>query len=95
MKPHVIENDKYQLKIEIGGEGHSFCNLLRKTLLEDEAVDFAGYIIDHPLLSNPVFTIKTKNRQANVVLREALERMLAHTEEFRKTFEETVSDKST
>lgn len=77
---------------EIRGEGHSFCNLLRKTLLEEEAVDFAGYNIDHPLLASPVFTLRTKRRQANVVLREGLDRMLAKTDEFRKLFQQAVSD---
>jgi DNA-directed RNA polymerase subunit L len=67
---------------------------LRKTLLEESSCEFAGYSIDHPLLANPIFTIKTKRRHANVVLREALEKMLARTEEFRKTFLQAVSDHS-
>ncbi|MGQ4870434.1 MAG: DNA-directed RNA polymerase subunit L [Candidatus Thorarchaeota archaeon] len=92
MEPRVLESSRYELKIEIVGEGHSFCNLLRKTLLEEPAVEFAGYSIDHPLLANPVFTLRTKRRQANVVLREALEKMLARTEEFRKKFVQAVSD---
>jgi DNA-directed RNA polymerase subunit L len=89
MQPKVIESSRYELKIEIVGEGHSFCNLLRKTLLEEPTVDFAGYNIDHPLLASPVFILRTKKRQANVVLREALEKMLARTEEFRKKIAQT------
>ncbi len=92
MEPKIIENSRYEIKFEVVGEGHSFCNLLRKTLLEEPAVEFAGYSIDHPLLSNPVFTLRTKRRQANVVLREALEKMLARTEEFRKKFKQAVAD---
>jgi DNA-directed RNA polymerase subunit L len=92
MEPRVIEHSRYELKIEIGGEGHSFPNLLRKTLLEEPAVDFAGYSIDHPLLASPVFTLRTNRRQANVVMREALEKMLARTEEFRKMFAQIASD---
>jgi DNA-directed RNA polymerase subunit L len=94
MKPRVIDNTKYELKVEFEGETHSFPNLLRKTLLEEDAVEFAGYSIDHPLLASPIITIKTKRRQANVVLREALEKMLARTEEFRKKFNQAVSDYS-
>ncbi len=94
MEPKVIEHSRYELKLEIGGEGHSFPNLLRKTLLEEPAVEFAGYNIDHPLLANPVFTLRTSRRQANVVMREALEKMLARTEEFRKKFAQTASDHS-
>ncbi len=92
MEPKIIENSRYELKVEFIGEGHSFCNLLRKTLLEEPSVDFAGYSIDHPLLANPVFTLRTKRRQANVVMREALEKLLARTEEFRKKFVQAVDD---
>ncbi len=94
MKPRTIENTKFELKFEIGGEGHSFPNLLRKTLLEESSVEFAGYNIAHPLLASPVVTLRTKRRQSNVVLRESLEKMLARTEEFRKKFKQAVSDHS-
>lgn len=94
MKPRTIENTKFEMIFEIGGEGHSFPNLLRKTLLEESAVEFAGYNIDHPLLASPVITLRTQRRQANVVLREALEKMLARTEEFRKKFNQAISDHS-
>ncbi len=94
MDPRIIEASRYELKFEIVGVGHSFPNLLRKTLLEEPSVEFAGYHIDHPLLAHPVFTLRTKKRQANVVMREALGKMLARTEEFRKKFAQTSSDHS-
>lgn len=92
MKPRLIEQDRVELRIEFQEEDHGFCNLLRKTLLEEPAVEFAGYNLEHPLLASPVVTLKTKRRQANVVLREGLEKMLARTEKFRKTFNQAVSD---
>lgn len=94
MKPRTIENTKFETKFEIGGEGHSFPNLLRKTLLEEPAVEFAGYNIEHPLLASPVVTLRTKRRQSSVVLRESLEKMLARTEEFRKKFKQAIADHS-
>jgi DNA-directed RNA polymerase subunit L len=92
MQPRVIEFEQSQLKVEFVGATHGFCNLLRRTLLEEPSVEFAGYSVDHPLLANPVFTIRTKRRHSNVVLREALEKMLARTEDFRKTFLQAASD---
>lgn len=92
VKPKVLEHDRYALRIEFQGEGHGFCNLLRRTLLEEPAVEFAGYHLEHPLLASPVVTLKTKKRMATVVLREALEKILARTEEFRKGFSQTLSD---
>ncbi len=91
MRPKVIEESRYELKIEFEGESHSFPNLLRTTLLEEPSVIFAGYNIDHPLLANPVLMLRTTRRQAKVVLREALERMLARAEEFRKKFVKVAS----
>jgi DNA-directed RNA polymerase subunit L len=41
-----------------------------------------------------VRTKKSSKRQAKVVLREALEKMLARTEEFRKDVNQAVSDYS-
>ncbi|MHA1902972.1 MAG: RpoL/Rpb11 RNA polymerase subunit family protein [Candidatus Thorarchaeota archaeon] len=92
MKPRTIEHSRYEVIIEFQEEGHSFCNLLRKSLLEESAVEFAGYNIEHPLLASPIVTLKTKRRQANVVLREGLEKMLARTEEFRKRFNQAITD---
>ena len=56
MKPRTIEHSNKEIKFEIGGEGHSFPNLLRKTLLEEPSVEFAGYNIEHPLLASPILT---------------------------------------
>jgi len=92
MKAKTIEHSRTEIKVEFPEEGHGFCNLLRKTLLEEPDVQFAGYTIEHPLLANPVVSLKTKKRQANVVLREGFERILARTEEFRKKFNQAVSD---
>ncbi|UCE10358.1 MAG: DNA-directed RNA polymerase subunit L [Candidatus Thorarchaeota archaeon] len=94
MKPRLVESSKQEIKIEFQDEGHSFCNLLRKTLLELSGVEFAGYNIEHPLLSSPVVTLRTKRRQPAVVLREGLETVLARTEEFRKKFAQALSDHS-
>lgn len=94
VKPKVLEHDRYKLRIEFQGEDHGFCNLLRRTLLEEPSVEFAGYHLEHPLLASPVVTLKTKKRMATVVLREALEKILARTEEFRKGFSQTLSDYS-
>ena len=59
MQPRIIENSRYEVKIEIQGESHSFPNLLRKTLLEEPSVEFAGYHIDHPLLDSQTKDINT------------------------------------
>ncbi|RJS93402.1 DNA-directed RNA polymerase subunit L [Candidatus Bathyarchaeota archaeon] len=56
----VLRRNSQELKLEIEGEGHTLCNLLESVLLEDENVEFAGYDVPHPLVSNTTFFIRTK-----------------------------------
>ncbi len=48
------------MKIKIIGEGHTFCNALRKKLHSDERVETAAYNIEHPLITEPVVHLKTE-----------------------------------
>jgi len=89
----VLKRAPGELKIEIAGEGHTLCNLLESVLLEDEDVEFAGYGIPHPLISNPVISIHTKNgKKPEEALKEAVEKILQRgkelAEEFNKALEE-------
>jgi DNA-directed RNA polymerase subunit L len=60
-KMKVIKDTKKELEIEITGESHSLCNTLRKTLMEDEDVEAAAYVIEHPIIGEPKLYIKAKN----------------------------------
>ncbi len=93
MQLRVLKRAPGELKIEIAGEGHTLCNLLESVLLEDEDVEFAGYDIPHPLISNPVISIHTKNgKKPEEALKEAVEKILQRgkelAEEFNKALEE-------
>lgn len=63
MKLNIIKKTDKELKIEIEGVGHGFCNLLQKKLLEDEHVEQAGYDVPHPLASNPLIYVRMKNNK--------------------------------
>lgn len=66
MKINVIERNRNELRIELIGEGHTFCNALQEALAKDETVDFVGYNIAHPLIAQPVLYIRTKDRRKPV-----------------------------
>jgi DNA-directed RNA polymerase subunit L len=90
----VINRTSNELKIEVKDEGHTFCNLLESVLLEDDDVEFAGYNIRHPLVTNPVIVVRTKgNISPEEVLRRAVEKILQRgkelSEEFNKALEES------
>jgi len=56
----ILKKNAQELKLEIKGEGHTFCNLLESVLLEDKDVEFAGYDVPHPLISNTILFVRTK-----------------------------------
>ena len=93
MQVKVVEKKPNELKIEIEGEDHSFCNVLQKALLEDETIEMAGYNIPHPLVSNPIVYVRTKGqRRPETALRNAAEKIRKQNREFRETFEKALKE---
>lgn len=88
MKIRVLRSDSNELKIEIEGEGHTFCNMLQKALLEDGAVEFAGYDMPHPLMTKFIVYVQTRGkRRPEVALHDAAEKLRERSTELRKAFE--------
>jgi len=93
----VLERTPDELRIEIEGEGHTFCNLLQKALLDDDMVDVAGYRVEHPLVSNPVIYVRMKarrkpERRPETALKEAAEKIRQRNKEFRASFEKALRE---
>ena len=83
MKVKISKKTSNELKIEVQDIGHTLCNLLQKRLLEDENVDLAGYDIPHPLASNAIIYIRTKNKvKPEEALKKAVKRTLKMNKEF-------------
>jgi DNA-directed RNA polymerase subunit L len=84
----TLKNVKNELKIEIYGEGHTFCNLLQQTLLEDSDVEIAGYDQPHPLVPASTIYIRTKGEKSpSKALERALTRIRGRSAEFSEKFE--------
>lgn len=60
MEVKVLNKSKNELRLEIVGEDHTFCNLLQSMLLEDKNVEIAGYDQPHPLIRSSVVYLRTK-----------------------------------
>jgi DNA-directed RNA polymerase subunit L len=85
LKVKVLKKEANELKIEVEGVSHGFCNLLQKKLLEDERVDLAGYDVPHPLASNPVIYVRTKGAaKPEDALVKAAEKALKENDTFSK-----------
>ncbi|MCW4052025.1 MAG: DNA-directed RNA polymerase subunit L [Candidatus Bathyarchaeota archaeon] len=91
MQVKVIKRSKNELKIQIDEEGHTFCNVIQKALLEDKRVDMAGYRIPHPLTKKAEFYISTKARsKPQVVLLAAVKKVQKNTKDFKRSFNEAL-----
>lgn len=87
MKLKVLKNEPKELRLEVEGEGHTFCNVVQEALLEEKAVEFAGYSIPHPLVSHPNIYVRTKGRTtATRVFERALKKLEKRIVEFKKEF---------
>jgi DNA-directed RNA polymerase subunit L len=62
MKVGILKKNTNELKLEVEGAGHGFCNVLQKRLLQNEDVDLAGYDVPHPLSSNSIIYVRTKGK---------------------------------
>jgi len=91
MEVKVISKSKNELRIEIVGEDHTFCNLLQNILLDDKNVELAGYDQPHPLIRSSIIYIKTRREVSpEKTLLNALESMQDLNKEFDEKFTEAV-----
>ena len=92
MKIKVLMKTGNELKMEIEGEGHSFCNALQKVLLGEETIEIAGYTIPHPLTANPVIHVRTQKGHPETALRNAAEKLQKKTRQFNDAFEKALKE---
>jgi len=93
MEIKVLKRTSNELKIEIEGEGHTFCNVLQKALLEDDATEMAGYNLPHPLISNPTVYIQTKKGlKPETAIQNAVKKIRKQNKEFKATFEKALKE---
>ena len=96
MKINVLRHEGNELRVELVGEGHSFCNALQSILLKDETLDFAGYNLPHPLVGQPTIYVRGKGRRdlwrALLDASESLEKEL---DQIQKRFQEALRDEKT
>jgi len=91
MKVKTLKRTSNELKIDVDGIGHAFCNLLQKRLLEDPHVDLAGYDVPHPLASNSIIYDRTKgNVKPEDALRKAVENVRETNKEFGKEIQKAL-----
>ncbi len=95
MQLKLLEKSDREIKVQVEGEGHTFCNLLESVLLEDEKVEFAGYNMVHPLISHTIVTVRTgKGKKPEEALKEACEKILQRGKELNEAFAVALKEKA-
>jgi len=90
MELRAIESEEDELAIEIGGEDHTFMNVLKSTLLEIEDVTAATYDVNPEQSggqTDPVLTVKTDGRDPLGAIDAAADRIEDEATAFRDEFE--------
>ncbi|UCC33605.1 MAG: DNA-directed RNA polymerase subunit L [Candidatus Bathyarchaeota archaeon] len=93
MKIKLLRKKSNELRIEIAGEGHTFCNMLQKALLEDETVEMAGYTVPHPLMTKAIVYVHTKGRRGpETAIREAAKKLRTRSTELKSALEKAFQE---
>lgn len=90
MEIEVIKKQKNYLEFILKGERHTFPNLLRSRLLKDPAIEFASYVLDHPLDEDSRFVIKTKGKTPKKALDDALKKIEKDLGDFEKSIKKAI-----
>jgi DNA-directed RNA polymerase subunit L len=92
MRVTVLKRTGNELRLEIEGEGHSFCGVIQSALLRDASVDYSGYYIDHPLEARPELYLRTKggNKPEDALLK-AVDALKSELNSIREVFRQAVS----
>ena len=91
MEVKVLSKTKSELRLEIVGEDHTFCNLLQNVLLEDKNVEIAGYDQPHTLIRSSIIYLRTKRETSpEKVLLNALASVQELNKEFNEKFAKAV-----
>jgi DNA-directed RNA polymerase subunit L len=91
MELRVIENEEDELSIEIGGEDHTFMNVLKGALLQTDGVAAATYDMNPEQSggqTDPILTIKTEDGTAPLdALQDAAESVQTDVDDFVENFQ--------
>lgn len=89
MQLELLRTEGNLLEIAMLGEDHTFANLLRRTLGEDDHVVYAAYKVGHPLLdkARPTLLVETDGTETpKEALKKAAEKIKARINEFGEKF---------
>jgi len=93
VKLNIVKEEEGYFEVEFGGEGHTLLNLLQSSLLEDPAVEMAGYTRPHPLMDRSMLFIRFKGKKdPKAMLKKAADNAEAKLKEFEEGLKQGLSN---
>ena len=91
MKVNIVEEKKSKIVFEVEGLGHTFINIMKNEMWNDEHVKIATYSIRHPVISKPRVIVETDSEEsARAAVTSAIGRLKKTSEKFKKELMEGV-----
>ncbi|MCX6821222.1 MAG: DNA-directed RNA polymerase subunit L [Candidatus Aenigmarchaeota archaeon] len=88
MELKTIKRDTNFLEIELKGESIGFVNLIKEELWEDENVDEAACVKEHPYMAEPKLYIRMKGKNTpEAAIERAIKRIQVKVKELKGEFE--------
>ncbi len=84
MDVKILKDEKDELQIEFSETDEGFLNLVKNAVWQQSGVEFAGFRIEHPETSKPVFVVKSKGKKAKDIWNSAIESISEELEKFGK-----------
>ncbi len=79
----IIKYEQNYLELQVKGETHTLFAPLLEYLLKHPDVEYAMYDVDHPLLQNVRFRIKTKSKDPVEVIKEVVKQITEDIDKLR------------
>ncbi len=90
MEIKVLEETAKRMVFQLVGTDHTFCNTLKKALLEVSGVEVATYAIEHPQIGIPKFVLETKTGKPRDALKKSAELIAKQNKAFLTAFTKAV-----
>ena len=94
MKLEKIKKTSKELELEITDENETMLNPITEKLLQNNDVDYASYIADHPDSKKRRLYIRVKKGEPVDLLKKALKEVKSELNDFEKSFSGKTSNKS-
>lgn len=77
MNLSIINDEKNFLEVKFEGDAHSFLNLIKRKLIDNKEVAFAGYNKPHPLINDSLLVLRTAKAEPKKLFKEAVDELIA------------------